>query len=822
MYRIAKYTIQSILLLLLLASCGTAKYLGEDEYLLKGNTVVFQPKYKIKDKRTVNYELSLLHKQKPNGKFFFVFPREWFYLRSADAGDTTQLDRFQRNSIGEAPTIFDSTLVEETKLDMEKYLKRKGFYRVSIDVPSPRIKKKRVYVTYYINSGPQFMIDSVFFESPDPLVDSILQTIKEDSYLKPGEVLDLDLFNRDKQRISKYMNNHGFADLYSYHFDQLEVDTSLETGKANIYLNLLPPFGDTLHQQYSVGAIEIHTDFDPALSNSSPIDTIIDGYRFFYGNRGNDIRAKTIIQAMYLRPGDLFSQENFDKSNKNLSDLGTFRFVRIRQDIDSIRKNVINFRVELTPDYKMELGADFELNYTNRSNSSVSNPNLLGISLSPTFQHRNLLGGAEILATSMSAGVEVNFRNRFWNTVDFRLQSDLYFPRFRDYLGGWKILNSIPTGKKSKLLGDDYYQVMEEDARTRISASYNYILLLDWYQYNFFNASYGYDLQRSSTKRYIIDHVGIDLLLPNTRPQFDTILATNDFLQRSFGQQLFVSLLFRQLSYVNTGTPNKLNGRRNLSFSFEMAGAEIWAANEIYNAFRDSATIFKLNNSIDFSQYLKFDLDYRRYFDINSKQLIAGRINFGIAAPFGYTSDVPYVKQFFAGGSYSLRAWFPRELGPGGFLDPLTVEERLQNSTRFYQTGDLKLIFNLEYRFDIFWMLKGALFLDGGNVWTLRHDPSRCGSQFLFRRQTFSDCSSPGADPVNDPFYKQIALGGGMGIRFDFTYVILGLDMGIKLRNPFPGVRAMDGIARERSYWVDLSKFQFKDIAFNLVLGYPF
>ena len=115
MYRIAKYTIQSILLLLLLASCGTAKYLGEDEYLLKGNTVVFQPKYKIKDKRTVNYELSLLHKQKPNGKFFFVFPREWFYLRSADAGDTTQLDRFQRNSIGEAPTIFDSTLVEETK-----------------------------------------------------------------------------------------------------------------------------------------------------------------------------------------------------------------------------------------------------------------------------------------------------------------------------------------------------------------------------------------------------------------------------------------------------------------------------------------------------------------------------------------------------------------------------------------------------------------------------------------------------------------------------------------------------------------------------------
>jgi len=821
MYRIAKYTIQFILLLFLLASCNTAKFLGEDQYLLKGNTVVFQPKQKIQDKRTINYELSLLHKQKPNGKFFFIFPREWFYLRSADASDTTQLDRFQRNSIGEEPAIFKSELVEETKLDMEKYLKRKGFYRVKIDVPAPVVKKKKVYVTYYIDSGPQFAIDSVFFNSPDPLVDSILQTITADSYLKRGAGLDLDLFNKDKQRISKYMNNHGFADLYSYHFDQLEVDTSQNSGLANIYLNLLTPYSDSLHRQYSVGEIQVHTDFDPTKVDGIPRDTIIEGYQFFYKDGGSDVKPKTIIQALYLKPGELYSQENFDKSNKNLSDLGTFRFVRIRQDVDSIQPNVINFRIELTPDFKMELGADFELNYTNRSNSSVSNPNLLGVSLSPTFQHRNLFGGAEILATNMSAGVEVNFRNRFWNTVDFRLQSDLYFPRFRDYLGGWKILNRIPTGKNSKLLGDDYYTVMEEDARTRISGSYNYILLLDWYQYNFFNASYGYDLQRSSTKRYIIDHVGVDLLLPNTRPQFDTILSTNDFLQRSFGQQLFVSLLFRQLSYVNTGTPNKLNGRRNLSFSFEVAGAEVWAANELYNSIQNKSTIFRLNDTIDFSQYVKFELDYRRYIDINSKQLLAGRINFGIASPFGYTSDVPYVKQFFAGGSYSLRAWFPRELGPGGFLDSLTIDNRQANSTRFYQTGDLKLVFNLEYRFDIFWRLKGALFLDGGNVWTLRHDPSRCGSQLLFRRQTFMDCTS-GVDPVNDPFYKQIALGGGMGFRVDFTYVILGLDLGIKLRNPFPSARNDSGTAREGAYWVKYNNFGFKDIAFNLVLGYPF
>ena len=131
------------------------------------------------------------------------------------------------------------------------------------------------------------------------------------------------------------------------------------------------------------------------------------------------------------------------------------------------------------------------------------------------------------------------------------------------------------------------------------------------------------------------------------------------------------------------------------------------------------------------------------------------------------------------------------------------------------------MILKIEYRLDIFWRLKGAVFLDGGNIWTLGYDPSRCGSQFLFKRKIFTDCST-GVDPVNDPFYKQIALGGGMGFRFDFTYVILGLDLGVKLRNPYPTIRKEDGSAQEGLYWENFKGFGFRDISFNLVLGYPF
>ncbi|MEL6276620.1 MAG: BamA/TamA family outer membrane protein, partial [Bacteroidota bacterium] len=217
-------------------------------------------------------------------------------------------------------------------------------------------------------------------------------------------------------------------------------------------------------------------------------------------------------------------------------------------------------------------------------------------------------------------------------------------------------------------------------------------------------------------------------------------------------------------------------------------------------------------DTINFSQFAKVDLDYRFYKKLSSKHNIATRINIGIARPFGFTSDVPYVKQFFVGGPTSIRAWAARELGPGGYDDPALDE--INNPLFFYQTGDLKLEFNFEYRFDLFWSLKGALFLDGGNVWTLDCDPTRLGSQFLLRSGTPSCATNGNETFVNEAFYQQIALGSGFGLRLDFAYFILRLDMGLRVRNPF----------REPTtnrYWVSPSE-SFQNINFNLGLGYPF
>jgi outer membrane protein assembly factor BamA len=201
---------------------------------------------------------------------------------------------------------------------------------------------------------------------------------------------------------------------------------------------------------------------------------------------------------------------------------------------------------------------------------------------------------------------------------------------------------------------------------------------------------------------------------------------------------------------------------------------------------------------------------------LSSDQQFAVRLNVGLARPFGNTTDVPYVKQFYVGGANSMRGWAPRGLGPGGYLDSISLETT--NNLRLYQTGDFKLELNAEYRFNLFWRLRGAFFLDAGNVWTIRPDPERPGAQLRWRENTYID--QDGQTFRHYPFYKQIAVAGGFGLRVDLSYFLFRFDIGLKLRNNYPNTRT--GNPSERAWWNDLSPLTPGDFGFNLGLGLPF
>ncbi len=814
------YPVVFATLTLFLSSCGVSKYLGPNELLLKSNEVVFESDSPIENKSLLKYELSTFYKQKPNRSFFFI-PREWFYYTTRDTTKNGSFKRLQRRRIAERPAIYNPSLTDATLEGMLYYLHYSGYFHATAYQTFEVKKKKKVVSTYHVNPGVRFIIDSVFYSSPDSVIDQAIQPLQRSSQLRTGRPLDLSLYEQEKERITRHLRNRGYASFYSNYIAPLVVDTARRSPKANLYLEINPPFTDSLHQQFSIGEVVIYMDHNPAEDGKFQLDTLIRGYHFRYNKRLNWLNEDVVVRNTFLKPGAIFQQDLLDKTYRQLSGLGVFSFVRIRQDVDSLNTGILNFRIQLTPNQKMEMGVSFDLNYTNRSSASGSGE-LLGISFNPSLRNRNLLKGAELLVTNLSAGVEMNILKRqnkdipFWNTLDFRLQSDLYLPKFVDYIGLWKGLNGIPWGKKKKVLGDTFYQSLQETAPTRISVSYNFLRIPNWYEYSLLNASYGYDYQRDAQRRYVINHIGIDYLRPSIYPEFQRLVDINPFLGRSFGKQLFVSLLFRDFTYVHTTRPSRVRGESSyLGFQFEMAGAELWGINALYNEFALEPKTLTLGDT-DFSQYVRTEFDIRYYRNFNPRRTVALRFVAGIARPFGFTTDVPYVKQFYVGGGNSIRGWPQRGLGPGGYLDPLTLDRR--NNTRLYQSGDMKFEFNAEYRFDLFWKMKGALFLDGGNVWTLRRDTSRIGSQFVFRERAYTN--SDGETSINDPFYKQIALSTGLGARIDLAYFIFRLDVGVKLRYPYTENPGSDP---ESAYWEKFrTGWSVRDLNFNLALGYPF
>ncbi len=798
---------------LLFTSCGTTKYLDSDEYLLTQNRTEIRGK--VENKRDLTYDLSTFYKQEPNSNFFFFFPREWYYF-STEGKEDKRFNRWLRRSLGEEPTIYSDSLTMETAKEMALYLQYKGYYNAKV-LPQRDPRRQKMHVSYYAVPGERFYIDSVSFQCVDPVVDSILQAIKPSTNFQQGEPLDLRLLGQEKERITTYLRNHGYANFYSNYYGDLEIDTSQVPKHANLYLTILPPFEDSVHTQFYIGDVNVYTDYNPEGTNIVS-DTSIANLQFFLSERGFIIKPNVFRKAISLRPGELYSQESFRRTNNQLSGLGIYRFVRIKQEVDSIQPNILHFNIQLTPNYKMELGADLELNFTNRSNSPGTG-NLLGLSLSPSLRNRNLLRGAELMVTNLSAGVEIApariGSREFWNTVDLRAETALFFPQFLDYLNFWRFLYNIPVGKRKHLLHPTFYRTMREQADTRLAVGYNYLLILNWYRYDLLNVSYGFDFQRSNYTRYIIDHFAIDYLVPTTEKPFEDELARNPFLARSFGQQVFVSLLFREFQFIHSSRVNRRGQSFFIDANFEIAGSEVWAANTIYNEFSLNPVTFRLSDSINFSQYLRTEFDLRFYKQYTPDQSFAVRLNLGIARPFGFTTDVPYVKQFYVGGANSMRAWAPRGLGPGGYLDEDSLDP--DNNFRLYQSGDLKLELNLEYRFKIFWRLKGALFIDAGNIWTFRRDLDRPGAQFLWQERRYM---VEGEEFIHYPFYRQVAIGSGLGFRVDLSYFIFRFDVGVRLRNNYPRLPREN--APESAWWNNFEDFQLKDLGLNIGLGLPF
>ncbi len=820
-----------LLLFALLSSCNSSKYLSDEQYLLKSQQIKLLDAKQIADQGDLRYELLRLSEQQPPSKFLFLFPRTYFYLANNKAGDTTGLDKVLRNTFGAPPVFYDEAVADRAAENMKTYLQYLGYLEAEVYHEVNR-QGNAAKLTYYARPEQQTIIRQLHYQSSQAAIDSLLQVVKTTSLLAVGQPLDVNVLSKERDRVVNFLRNQGYAYINTAAFDQLEVDTFGLRNEADIYLRLLPPKGAKEYTRYRIGKVEVYPDYSLSAEvaelpdsiqnlSSPPFDTIVEGIHFSYQKGFIELNPATLLDNIFLRPGEYFSIDKYNQSNTQLGQLGLFNFVRISPKEDSLGRDLLHYVIQLPAKQKIELATSLDVSYTNRATTGADN--LIGFGLNPSFTNRNLFGGAQLLVVNLNASLEIDPNtgsdtgpdvgrpNRFFNTLDLGADASIYLPRFRDLLGVY--------GLSKGLLSKNFYQNLQSKANTRFSVGFERLLIRDFYAFTQANARFGYNLNPSAVHRYTINHAALDLLRPTIEPLFQERLDNNEFLRRSFGQQYFVSLLFRDLNYQRLGRTDRRGRSLNFTGYIEASGWELGAINSIFKSKERPAGLLDSSNNL--AQYLRLRLDSRFYKKYSDQSSFASRFMFSIARPFGNDKDVPYVKQFSVGGANSMRAWAPRGLGPGGHLDSLSLPGNRGSNFLLYQTGDLHVELNLEYRYKLFSFVKGALFLDIGNVWTLDRDAERCGSQFRFSATSY-ECG--GGTFFHQPFYKQLAVGAGTGLRMDLSYFIFRLDVSVPLRFNYPSERPADlPKIPENLYW---NRFSSRSVAQSMVwqlgLGYPF
>jgi len=808
-----RYLFFLVLLLSGLAGCFPYGKLVEGETRLKRNEVVIEgSSLDRKAKNQLKSDLAGSYKQVPNESLLGLHFDTRLYYTTDAAGDTSKFKNWLRKSVAERPAIYSVERSKATAKTMAFYLQNKGYKDATVRDTS-FTNKKNTTAQYIATPGKQYIIDSVYFNSPDSAIQILLNDLSETTQLVPGRPVSDVLFNAESKRITDALQNQGYA-YFEPNF--IKPRGLPKDNRVVVYYDVLAPPKTGFHQKYHIGTVHVNPYYVKAGSLVRERDTVnVNGVYFIFDkNVPRKIKAQNILKSIFIRPGDVYQEDNFLKSIRQLRNLAIIKDVNILEKVDTQNSNILNFEIFLYPNKRMSIGGDLELN---NSTYSEDNANLIGISTSIDYRNRNLFKNAALFTSRARLGFEFDIAasgsEDLLYSRDISLLNDLYFPRLVDILYTWKGLRTMG------LINNKFYTDLKDKTKSRLSLNYENISLFDFYDYNSFNTSFGYDFQRDQRHRVQLNQIGVNLVLIDKDSAFLDIERNNPFLQRSFDDQLLTGFLFRDLTYTHQ---NKIS-KNNTSFYFrgnlELSGGEVFLANKISNAISGNNNTFSFLNNVEYVQYVRTEAEVRWFKYFRDEQSLAVRLTSGIAFNYGFSDEVPYVKQFFIGGPNSVRAWRIRELGPGEYRDPLTTNPPPGAGTvPFFQSGDFSLEMNAEYRFDIIrifgYTIESTFFVDAGNVWTIGYDESRKGSQLSW---------APRRDPDNPSsfigrnFLKQIAIGGGTGLRLDFSYFILRFDAAIKLRNPFPD-------ENNGKFWIsrDWRKLQFKDFNYNLAVGYPF
>jgi hypothetical protein len=762
-------------------SCNPTKYVPSDELLLSRNNLVVEKSKEPMPAPLNSSDMKPYIRQQPNKRIFGSRFHLGLYNLSNIEKEKWPHGWLRR--IGEEPVVFDPIATERSRDQLAGYLASKGYFNAIVE-DTIEVKKQEAEVSYKVIPGRPYIIANISYDIQDTTFYSLVIMDTVNCLFERGMAYDVDLLRAERQRLERYIRDIGY---YSFSAEDIffRVDSSLMNHQVSVQYvvtkkSILDSQGGLTtrnHIRHRIRDVYVFPEFEPreALTGGEEYaltfdTTYFEGIHFVSPPGKSPVKHEVIKQSLYISPGSPFSITNTDQTQAHLAALKNHRLINVNF-IDpgipggrGLNEGLLDCMIQLTPMPRQSFTVEFE--GTNAGGN-------LGGAVNFIYQNKSLFRGAENFSLKLKGAYEALTEDvgALKSSQEFGIETALRLPKFL-----------MPFPAKENF-------IRKHDPKTVILAGYNY-QKMPVYTRTIANLTLGYSWKGN---RYITNTVNPLVInavdIKNMDPDFQAKVDTTSYLAYSYRPVMIVGGNY-SLVFNNQILQNSID-YWYLRIGFNLAGNLLSAAYKLAGANKTDDGYLLAGQP--FAQFVKLEADASYHYKINEASTVVYRAFTGLGLSYGNSRVMPFEEQYFGGGANDLRAWTVKTLGPGSY-DP-DIES---DTTFLYQIADIKLEANFEYRFKLFWIMEGATFIDVGNIWTLREDKDRPGGQFQFNR-----------------FLDDLAVGTGLGLRFDIKFVMLRADLGLKLRDP----KISDG-----SKWIPLTRpYSFRDdVAIVVGIGYPF
>lgn len=750
-------------------SCSVKKYIPEGQQLYKGSTIEITDKKNASDTKLIKKELEDLLRPKPNKNFLGLKFRLWTHYR-AHSKNSNFINRYLNKRFGEEPVYLSQVDPDRNKDIFINRLENKGFFNTQVSFQREGKRQEKASMLYTITLNRPYTLGNIVYEGEENTLGNRIKSLLPKGLLQTGERFDLGHIKAERERITAQLLEVGYYN-FSPEIILLSIDSAAAGDKKiDLYVQLKPEAPLETLTPYRLSKMYIYPDYSLVTDSTMSKDTVVySSYAVIQHDQ--NFLPKRFVEYILIRQGEIYNQTLSDRTRQRLFAIGAFGFVNIRYQVppdatpDSTGHLPLEAHIYLSPLSKRSIRG--ELQALSKSN------NFMGPLLSLNYKDRNALKGGEQLSLGGQIGYESQIaggKRTGLSAFEAGINGELSIPRIISPFR-WKsnVLYGIP--------------------RTKVNAAFNLLNRVNFYQLHSLSVGFGYLWNANRYAFHEIRPLALTYTrIAQTSENFEEILKSNIFLQRSFEQQFIPGMEYK-FTFNELGNTHKKQ-HFWVQTNIDLSGNLLHLTQQLVGV--DNAN--HLLGS-EFARYARIDIDARHYRKAGIGQQLILRAYGGFGKPLGHSPSLPFIKQYFSGGPNSVRAFRIRSLGPGTYQP-----DQLGSASFFDQSGDIRIEVNVEYRFPIMRFLNGAIFTDAGNIWLARENPDIPGGQ------------------LTKNWIRELGVGVGAGLRLDIQFFVLRLDLSTPIRKPW---------LPEDDRWT--TRFNYgsgvwrrDNLIWNFAIGYPF